>query len=182
MARRHKKSQNQEYSSQDIPSERVKHALQPVSPLKTTRLSHLIYILLLLTALLGGYYSYRIPQYRSHVGGWWDTVLGRRLQTQQASSEHPHHHHTSVEDQINDLAQALGMPSRDLASAIAVAVRNYVPPASLLSVAATETGPAVQALLKEPPSEAQTPVTPGATNVVSSIVEKFGTFFGMDEP
>lgn len=48
----------------------------------------------------------------------------------------------TVEQRINELADALGMPGADLARAIAVAVREYVPPASLSSVsaAAKETG------------------------------------------
>lgn len=46
----------------------------------------------------------------------------------------------SVEERINELASALGMPSKDLASAIAIAVREYVPPASLSSVSAHQTG------------------------------------------
>ena len=46
----------------------------------------------------------------------------------------------TVDDRINDLAAALGMPSKDLASAIASAVHEYVPPASLSSVAAHQTG------------------------------------------
>ena len=54
----------------------------------------------------------------------------------------------SVEKRINDLAEALGIPSKDLAGAIAVAVREYVPPASLSSVAAEETGEIVQEMLK----------------------------------
>jgi len=55
----------------------------------------------------------------------------------------------SVEDRINGLARMLGMPSKELASAIAGAVRQYVPPASLSSVAAKETGEVVEALLKD---------------------------------
>lgn len=54
----------------------------------------------------------------------------------------------SVEDRINGLARALGIPSKELASAIAGAVRQYVPPASLSSIAAKETGEVVENLLK----------------------------------
>jgi hypothetical protein len=39
----------------------------------------------------------------------------------------------SVEGKINDLAKAFGIPPRELASAIAVAVKNYVPPESTVS-------------------------------------------------
>lgn len=176
MARRQKQSQQQD---PDVPSYRVKHALRPVSPpLRTVSFSNLIYVLIILTGLLAAYYSYRIIQYRNSVGGWWDVALGRLPQAQGAQVQHSHHHRNTVEDRINDLAKALGMPSKDLASAIVVAVRNYVPPASLSSVAAEETGPAVQELLKEPPSSA----SPSATGVVRGVAEGFGTFVGMDEP
>lgn len=46
----------------------------------------------------------------------------------------------SVEERINELASALGMPSKDLASAIANVVREYVPPASLSSISSHQTG------------------------------------------
>ena len=46
----------------------------------------------------------------------------------------------SVEDRINGLARALGIPSKELASAVASAVRQYVPP--------KETGKLVESLLK----------------------------------
>lgn len=54
----------------------------------------------------------------------------------------------SVEDRINGLARVLGIPSKELASAIAGAVRQYAPPASLSSIAAKETGEVVESLLK----------------------------------
>jgi hypothetical protein len=54
----------------------------------------------------------------------------------------------SVEDRINGLAMALGIPSKELASAIAGLVRQYVPPASLSSIVAKETGEVVESLLK----------------------------------
>ena len=55
----------------------------------------------------------------------------------------------TVEERINALALALGMPSKELASAIAVAVRQHVPPASLSSITAKETGTVVEALVKD---------------------------------
>ena len=54
----------------------------------------------------------------------------------------------SVEDHINGLARALGIPSKELASAIAGVVQQYVPPVSLSSIAAKETGTVVESLLK----------------------------------
>jgi len=54
----------------------------------------------------------------------------------------------SLEDRINGLARVLGIPSKELASAVAGAIRQYVPPASLSSIAAKETGEVVEILLK----------------------------------
>lgn len=47
---------------------------------------------------------------------------------------------SNVEDRINELAAALGVPSNDLAYAIADAVREHIPPASLSSIRAHQTG------------------------------------------
>lgn len=91
----------------------------------------------------------------------------------------PTHEEDSVEDKINALARALGMPSKDLASAIAVAVRDYVPPASLSSIAAKETGTAVQAMLQGDKSgEADLQ----SNRVIDSVVGGMDTFVGMEEP
>ena len=99
-------------------------ALRPVSaPLSSTPLPRLIYILTTLSVLLISYYSYRGLQYKSAVGGWWNGALGRRTPIIINGDE-------SVEDRINGLARVLGIPSKELASAIAGAVRQNVPPAS----------------------------------------------------
>lgn len=80
----------------------------------------------------------------------------------------------SVEDKINALAEALGIPSKDLASAIAVAVREHIPPASLSSVKAQETGSGV---IKELVGEEEGEGDEGgfAAGVVNGMV-------GLDEP
>jgi len=81
-----------------------------------------------------------------------------------------------VEDRINALATALGMPPKDLAKAIAGAVREYVPPASLSSIRARETGgPAVDVLLgeKDAPTGSQSeekPASGGTGSVIDSFV------------
>jgi hypothetical protein len=96
----------------------------------------------------------------------------------------------TVEDRIRDLADALGMPSGDLARAIAVAVREYVPPASLSSVsaAAQKTGGAseiVDELLGDgahaDASSSSSSAAAAATGGggVSGII---GKVVGMDEP
>ncbi|KAG6840940.1 hypothetical protein C0991_003124 [Blastosporella zonata] len=190
-------------TADNLPPPRTSKPLKPVSPpLANTRLNRLIYLLILLTTLLGAYYSYRIAQYKTEVGGWWNVAFGRRplqAQTYQGGEAFSRsqgstrgwktrgtsgNDEESVEERINALARALGMPSKDLASAIAVAVREYVPPASLSSVAAKETGPAVKAMLKggnegavdEQEGDSQ------STGVASVVVGGIASFVGMEEP
>jgi len=94
----------------------------------------------------------------------------------------------TVEDKINELAKALGMPSKDLASAIASAVAQYVPPATLSSVAAHETGPVVEALIKgaseggDEGQKAKQQADESDAGVVGGVFSGMGTFVGMDEP
>ncbi|KAJ7161955.1 hypothetical protein C8R43DRAFT_991796 [Mycena crocata] len=175
--------------------------MTPVSkPLESTRLNRLIYLLLLLSTLLSAYYGYRVIQWKTEVGGWWNLAVGKRppqLKFEEgqkptkskgksgkgkkdASSE-------TVEDRINALADALGMPSRDLASAIAGAVKQHVPPASLSSVAAHQTGEAVEALLKgteesDDHEKLKTETQEGGAGIVSNIASGMENFVGMDEP
>lgn len=99
-------------------------------------------------------------------GGWSRLLIGRlgekpttrssnsppgdnAARQSSADAEYPR---MSVEDNIKALAEALGLPSRDLASAIAQAVREHLPPASLSSVSAaeaTQSGDAVNILVGE---------------------------------
>ena len=86
----------------------------------------------------------------------------------------------SVEERINALASALGMPSNELASAIAGAVRSYVPPASLSSVAAKETGEAVKVLLSEPKGD-QGHISGSAAETIGVAGGIVDGMVGMDE-
>jgi len=144
----------------DLPPPRKTPSMRPVSPpLSHTRLTSLIYVLVLLSALLVAFYSYRMVQYKNQVGNWWDFAIGQRPPIYHTQNNHHSPNgefrgeaskieDESVEGKITALAQALGIPTKDLASAIAVAVREYVPPASLSSIAAEETGPAVKVMLE----------------------------------
>ncbi|KAF8175473.1 hypothetical protein K438DRAFT_1608490 [Mycena galopus ATCC 62051] len=189
---------NADHKNSDLPPKRDAPPLVPVTkPLASTRLNRLIYLLLLLSTLLSAYYGYRIVQWKTDVGGWWNLALGRRPpQIKFDDAEHPSAKakarkgkkggDETVEDRINALADALGMPSRDLASAIAVAVKQYVPPASLSSVAAHQTGEAVETLLKsteksneQREGEADSEDSGG---IVDGIASGMGSFVGMDEP
>jgi hypothetical protein len=153
-------------------------------------LSNLIYLLIGVTTLLGALFSYRIVQYKADVGGWWNLALGRRSQmwadsgsSMRGREDKRSAREESVEERINALASALGMPSNELASAIAGAVRSYVPPASLSSVAAKETGEAVKVLLSEPNGDqGHTSGSAAETfaGVVGDIVNGMEGFVDMD--
>jgi hypothetical protein len=89
----------------------------------------------------------------------------------------------SIEKRIEDLASALGMPAGDLAGAIAVAVREFVPPATLSSISsqakATPHGTLVDVLLGETASASAADGQPTAPGGVGGIL---GSVVGMDEP
>jgi hypothetical protein len=137
-------------------SARRKPTTKSVSPpLASTRLPTLIYTLAVLSTLLVLYYSYRL---KAQTGAWW---LAKPKWTWPASRESSRQSET-VEDRINALASVLGIPSNQLASAIAVAAREYVPPAGLSSIAAKETGTIAEVL-------------------VEGVVNGMGSFVGMDE-
>jgi hypothetical protein len=145
----------------------------------------------------GVFQFYLYTDFRSSPPFRWNLALGKRPpQLKYDGVERPKSKGTktkgkkdageTVEDRINALADALGMPSRDLASAIAGAVKQYVPPASLSSVAAHQTGEAVDVLLKSA-SESDGQTQPqkdaeGAGGVVGGIASGMGSFVGMDEP
>ena len=123
------------------------------------RSSRLIYILITLSILLISYYSYRGLQYKSTLGGWWNIALDTTPIIKNGGE--------SVEDHINRLARVLGIPPKELASAIAGVVRQYVPPASLSSIAAKETGKVVESLLK--------------VEEMPGVVEQVMKFGGLDD-
>ncbi|KAJ7075248.1 hypothetical protein B0H15DRAFT_917046 [Mycena belliarum] len=179
----------------NLPPKRTSPSMRNVSkPLESTRLNRLIYLLLLLSTLLSAYYGYRVLQWKTEVGGWWNLALGKRppphrFDMDRTSSKYAspkgrgRGKHEEVEDRINALADALGMPKKDLASAIAGAVKAYVPPASLSSVAAHQTGEAVDALLKGvDKKEDAEPEPQQDAEAAGGVGGMMGTFVGMDEP
>ena len=94
----------------------------------------------------------------------------------------------TVEDRINGLAQAFGVPSSDLARAIAGAVRHHVPPASLSSVIAKETGEAVRFLTDDDEfvggnlgQGTKGSASDSSAGIFGSVVGS-NDFVGMDEP
>jgi hypothetical protein len=169
--------------------------MQPVKPpLSSTPLHRHIYTLIGLATLLTAYYSYRTIQWKTEVGGWWNLATGARPENLHSGDGKPSktktsgsrgkggdsHAGSTVESKINELALALGLPSNDLAKAIASAVREYVPPASLSSIRERETGsPVVDVLLagseqgkKVEQESKENAETPGVLD----------SFVGLDEP
>ncbi|KAE9409275.1 hypothetical protein BT96DRAFT_913436 [Gymnopus androsaceus JB14] len=182
---------SQNISKSDLPpkldrEDRKLKRVQP--PLKSTKLTNVIYILVILSTLLTAFYSYRLLQWKSEVGGWWNLALGKQPPAAQATPVETQRSRREgqggVEDKINALAEALGMPPNDLAKAIAVAVREYVPPASLSSIRESETGkPAVEELLRgDGEGKTVEPSEPTSTGVVEGVVNKVDSFVGFDEP
>ncbi|EMD36070.1 hypothetical protein CERSUDRAFT_53111 [Gelatoporia subvermispora B] len=139
-------------SRADLPPPRERKGVRPVSPpLSNTSLRRFIYYLALFAAALFAFYAWRFFQWKAEVGGWWNLATGHRPGAAAAAwaartnidvpgPTATHEGSPSVEQRINELAQALGVPSKDLAAAIAGAVKEYVPPATLSSIASHETG------------------------------------------
>ncbi|EJF59473.1 hypothetical protein DICSQDRAFT_89335 [Dichomitus squalens LYAD-421 SS1] len=189
-------------SPSDLPPPRERKAVRDDVPLPFSRtpLHRFNYYLALFAALLMAFYGWRMLQWKAEYGGWWNLALGHRppgaaqtlnnsgaSATPSASSTNGAYAsqgstgNPSVEDKIQELAAALGMPSSDLSAAIASAVREHVPPASLSSVAAHEPlGTAVQYLVNPDAAAAQ------QTGVAEAGLGAFKTMFdaavGLDEP
>ncbi|KAJ7590426.1 hypothetical protein C8J56DRAFT_1014285 [Mycena floridula] len=179
----------------DARKKQSKQGLRPVSaPLYKTRLSNLIYVLVLLSGVIFAFYGYRAFQMKREVGGWWNFVLkGKRtaypnqpvhVDFHGSAKEHAakQERGSNVESLINELANALGMQSKDLAVAIASAVKEFVPPASLSSIAAEQTGKSeiVEELLN--PSKAKEDINPEGAGIVGGVLGGIETMVGMDEP
>ena len=142
-------------SESDLPPPRErKKALRSVSPpLSNVPFSRFNYALVILAAAVLAFYAWRLMQWKTEMGGWWNLALGRKPPVMQETAQNVwsgldcdasgwsrKDPQPSVDQSIEELALALGIPSKDLAIAIAGAVKEHVPPASLSSIAAHETG------------------------------------------
>ncbi|KZT63252.1 hypothetical protein DAEQUDRAFT_719630 [Daedalea quercina L-15889] len=188
-------------TSTDLPPERDRKGLRSVSPpFSNVSLSRFNYLLGLLATVIAAFYVWRLMQWKAEVGGWWNLALGERppqLQNRDANTGASASVNANagqfgnegesgeVEKRIEELAVALGIPSKDLANAIAGAVRDYVPPASLSSVAAHETGDAVKYMMDPSDasaSEAQSAAASTASRGFKAMEDAFEAAVGMDEP
>ncbi|THH31697.1 hypothetical protein EUX98_g2503 [Antrodiella citrinella] len=189
-------------SADDLPPPRQRQGIRSVSPpLAHVSVRKFNYYIALAAGILFAVYAYRIIQWKSEAGSWWNLALGKRppvvrnMQNAQANwaasktgsgngngagkgGEEKDFGDSEVERRINELAAALGIPSKDLASAIAGAVKENVPPASLSSIAAHQTGEAVQRMVNPDGAPVAEP-QPGAYDAVTAAI---GAAVGMDEP
>ncbi|KAH7929124.1 hypothetical protein BV22DRAFT_1029959 [Leucogyrophana mollusca] len=187
-------STNHVQSPADLPPPRQRKGMVRVRPpLQRAPWSRFIYGLVGLLTLMTAWYAYQAVLWEREAGGWWNLALGRRPPQLKKGDERangrtgwwggrtePLHNkerggENEVERRINELADALGMPSRELASAIASAVREFVPPASLSSVAAKETGGSVNVLLGQEDEHEE-------GSVIGDFAEGLGKVVGLDDP
>lgn len=150
-------------SKQDLPPSRERKGMRPVSPpLSNVSMHRFNYYMAVVATLILAFYAWRLTVWKAEAGGWWNLMLGKQPPafrdgqdasgsgvnkaytgsgtSYQAASTGESRVDLTVEERISELASALGMPSKDLASAIAVAVHEYVPPATLSSIAAHQSG------------------------------------------
>ncbi|PFH48449.1 hypothetical protein AMATHDRAFT_149868 [Amanita thiersii Skay4041] len=193
----------------DLPPPREdKKALRRVKPpLSSVTFSNFVYLLLLVLAIITGYFSYRMIQYKTEVGGWWNLALGKgpKQYTQvpvPASSEgyaRQPGNDATVGEGLEILASALGLQADELAGAIAGVVREYVSPAKLSAIRTREASRsgAVKVLLEGAPDVAgknaggrkaapfanpAAAASDSASSVVEGVMSGMGNFVGMDEP
>ncbi|KAF9237736.1 hypothetical protein BU15DRAFT_62935 [Melanogaster broomeanus] len=131
----------------DMPRTRSKKGLAPVSPPGSqTPLNIFIYAISLGAVLLLGWYVYNtvtlLGRLKEEVG-WWRLITGGSGMAPSGwgywtgwGSSRTAEGGGELESRLNDLADALGIPVEDVASA----VKPFVPPASLTSLALKETG------------------------------------------
>ena len=153
-------------SAADLPPPRDRKDIRPVSPPFANVSFHTFsHYLTGGAVLLLAFYLWRLTVWKGEAGGWWNLALGRtpganpmlgknQADAYDAGSQGNAYQGSAdggagagkagddktVQNRIEDLARALGMPPTDLASAIANAVHQHVPPASLSSVSASQTG------------------------------------------
>ncbi|KAG1903481.1 uncharacterized protein F5891DRAFT_103946 [Suillus fuscotomentosus] len=136
----------------DLPPSRSKDMLTPVSPPgHRAPLRSFIYALVTIALLFTVWYTYitavELKHWKEEVG-WWGMSVGR-IGRQHDTSYHNQRRGQEVtgelEGHFSQLASALGIPATDLASA----VKPFVPPATLSSLAPQATGEAVEVLFED---------------------------------
>ena len=135
-----------------------------------------------IAVLILAFYTWRLTVWKSDAGGWWNLAMGKKpvqaatgSGSGSSSSGSKGNSGLSVDAKISELASALGIPPATLATAIASAVSDHVPPASLSSIAKTEsTASVVQSMVADPNTKAK--------EEANSFGNKMAGVVGMDEP
>ncbi|KAI0067456.1 hypothetical protein BV25DRAFT_1819803 [Artomyces pyxidatus] len=184
-------------SKQDLPPPKPKEergVRSDVSPpLSNVTFNNFIHILAVIALAFVGWYIYRattvaVAAVKGTVSSatqsplWGLFGAGSSKQAGGQATQDESRAQLSVESRIEELAQALGMPSPDLASAIAGAVKEYVPPASLSSIAsgARKTGGSeiVAELLGEGRDGEE---NGGAKSPMGGVAATLGSMVGTDD-
>jgi len=155
----------------------------PVAPPgQKAPLNRFIYTLAIIALLFVGWYTYitgmGLKQWKDDVG-WWGVAVGRSGKQDsthrslwggsQKSSK------GDVEEHFSQLASALGISAMDVASA----VKPFVPPATLSSLAPRATGEAMKVLFEEDPKRNP---GKGGRGAMGSAAEGLGKVVGFDDP
>lgn len=183
-------------TAKDLPPKREGKAVKRVSaPLKNVRLSNLVYYLAALGAFFCVFYAYRIMQWKSQAGGWWNLAVGKKpLQLQQAQdgmasgiqpAQVASAKELDLEDHINGIASILGIKPTDLASAVSGVVKEHAAPKTLSSISSSASAAdaqktAVEALFGG--DESINDESGGAAAKVGTVAKAVEALVGYDEP
>ncbi|KZO91945.1 hypothetical protein CALVIDRAFT_331638 [Calocera viscosa TUFC12733] len=167
------KSPPAEETAKNLPPQRKSQSIASVkAPGSKISFSSFIYILAFLALAVSVFYTYRITTWKHDAGGWINLVLGKHPNEPIISTHSPPGSHgLSLEAQVRNLADELGIHPRELASAI----KPLLPAASSSSIAAANpSGTVVSVLAEADPADA----------TASSVLEKLtglGGVVGNDE-
>jgi hypothetical protein len=134
----------------DLPPSRPrKEILAPVSPPgHRTPLRYFIYTLVTTALLFTVWYTYitavGLKHWKDEVG-WWGMSVGRFGRQHDGLPSRGNEVVGEIEGHLSKLASALGIPATDVASA----VKPFMPPATLSSLAPHATGEAVKVLFED---------------------------------
>lgn len=202
-------TQNNSASSNkhDLPPKRQGKAIQRVHwPLMNTDLSKIVYYISAAGLLVTVFYVYRIMQWKSDVGGWWNLALGKRpslmRQDQNTMSgsggsmgsgddamrnvvQMGKSPEMDLEFHISAIASILDIRPTDLAFALSDAVHSYVAPKTLSSLSSSASAEnaektAVEAFFGG--DEEINDIAPGAAMKLGKMAKAVEAFVGSEEP
>lgn len=167
-------------SPSDLPSKRRGKAIKRTSaPFYKTSFNTFIYSLALVAVFIVAFYAWRLMAWKREVGGWMNLALGRKPPVSADGSGSIIYdggtRGRKVSAKISELAEVLGIPPATLATAIASAVSQHVPPATLSSISKNEasTASVVRSLLQDENEKAK--------ETANSFASKLGNVVGFDE-